>query len=138
MRHFNPSILLSLLLAAFLGIASVMLPVWLLSLKPYQSPLFPLIRTGVEGMSFFTLVFLFFSGVLLGFLGRGHPFLLGIATMALLPCLAIAEIIASPVSHNLWPLEFALYGLISLSAVFGAFLGRYLRKRFQKMNHSIP
>jgi len=132
MRHFSSSVLLSFVCAALLGIGAVILPVWLLSLRPYTAPLFPLIRTGVEGMSYLTFVFLFVSGLLLGFLGRGHPFFLGIATMALLPLLAIAEMVASPTSHNLWPLEFAMYGFVSLSAVLGACLGRYLQKRVRK------
>jgi hypothetical protein len=52
MRHFSSSVLLSFVCAALLGIAAVILPVWLLSLRPYSSPLFPLVRTGVEGMSY--------------------------------------------------------------------------------------
>jgi integral membrane sensor domain MASE1 len=129
MWHWRSSVLISLGCAALLGLASVILPVWILSLQPYTAPLFPLLRTGVEGISYLTILFLFVSGLLLGFVGAGHPLLLGFATMILLPCLAIAEMLASPTSHTLWPLEFALYGLISLCAAFGAFLGRYLRKR---------
>jgi hypothetical protein len=132
MRHLRSSVLLSFVCAALLGIGAVILPVWILSLRPYTAPLFPLIRTGVEGMSYLTFVFLFVSGLLLGLLARGHPFLLGLATLALLPLLAIAEMFASPTSHNLWPLEFAIYGFISLSAVLGAYIGRYLQKRVRK------
>jgi len=83
-------------------------------------------------MSSLTFVFLFVSGLLLGLLGRGNPFLLGLATLALLPLLAIAEMVASPTSHNLWPLEFAIYGFISLIAVLGAYIGRYVQKRVRK------
>jgi hypothetical protein len=132
MWHWRSSVLISLGCAALLGLASVILPVWILSPQPYTAPLFPLIRTGVEGMSYLTILFLFVSGLLLGFVGAGHPLLLGLASMILFPCLAIAEMVVSPTSHNLWPLEFALYGLISLCAVFGAFLGRFLQKRALK------
>jgi integral membrane sensor domain MASE1 len=83
-------------------------------------------------MSYLTFIFLFVSGLLLGLLGRGHPFLLGLATLALLPLLAIAEMVASPTSHNLWPLEFAIYGVISLSAVLGAYIGRNVQKKVKK------
>jgi len=123
---------LEAVIAALLGIASVILPVWLLSLKPYPAPLFPLIRTGVEGMSALTLVFLLISGVLLGVFGRGHPILLGLATLGLLPCAALAEMVASPTSHSMWPFEFAIYGLLSLIAVLGAFVGRLVKMRFCK------
>ena len=133
MRHSNLSVLFSFVCAALLGIGSVILPVWILSLRPYTTPLFPLIRTGVEGMSYITLILLFVSGLSLGLLGRGHPFLLGVATLVLLPLLAIAEIFASPTSHNLWPLEFAFYGLISLSAVLGAYIGRYVQSKIRKI-----
>jgi integral membrane sensor domain MASE1 len=132
MRHFSPSVLLSFVCAAFLGVGAVILPVWLLSLRPYPAPLFPQIRSGVEGMSYLTFVFLFVSGLLLGLLGKGHPFLLGLATLALLPLLAIAEMVVSPTSHNLWPLEFAIYGFISLSAILGAYIGRFIQKRVRR------
>ena len=127
---FDRSILPSLVAAALLGLAAVIAPVWLLPLKPYPAPLFPVIRTGWEGLSALTLIFLFSSGVLLGWFGRSHPFLLGVATVALLPCAALAEMLVSPTSHRLWPFEFMLYGLISLVAVLGAFVGRLARKRF--------
>jgi hypothetical protein len=55
----------------------------------------------------------------------GHPFLLGIATVALLPILAIAEMSVSSATHNLWPLEFIIYGVISLCAFAGAITGRF-------------
>lgn len=132
MRHLKPSVLLSFVGAALLGLGAVILPVWMLSLRPYTAPLFPLVRTAVEGMSWLTFVFLLVSGLLLGLLGKGHPFLLGVTTMALLPLLAIAEMVVAPTSHNLWPLEFAMYGFISLSAVLGAYLGRYVQKRVRK------
>jgi integral membrane sensor domain MASE1 len=83
-------------------------------------------------MSYLTFIFLFVSGLLLGLLGRGHPFLLGLATLALLPLLAVAEMVVSPTSHNLWPLEFAIYGFVSLSAVLGAYIGRYVQKRVRR------
>jgi len=127
MRHLSPAILLSFVCAALHGLGAVNLPVWLLSLRPYTAPLFPLLRTGVEGLSFLTFIFLFVSGLLLGLFARGHPFLLGIATMGLFPLLAIAEIVVSPTSHNLWPLEFMIYGFVSLSAVLGVYFGRYVQ-----------
>ena len=117
---------------AFLGLGAVILPVWLLSLRPYAAPLFPLVRTGIEGLSFLTFIFLFVSGLLLGLFGRGHPFLLGIATMGLFPLLAIAEMVVSPTSHNIWPLEFMMYGFLSLSAAVGACIGRSVHKKVSK------
>ena len=133
MRHLNPLVNLSFASAALLGVGSVILPVWTLSPRLYGAPLFPLIRTGIEGMSYLAFVFLIVSGILLGLLGKGHPFLLGLATMASFPLLAIVEMVASPTSHNLWPIEFATYCFVSLSAVFGAFVGRYLQTKSRKI-----
>jgi hypothetical protein len=116
--------------ASLLGLLAILAPVWILDLRRYPAPLFPLLRTGVEGMSLLTLVFLFCAGFLVSCFGVGHPFLLGIATVALLPILAIAEMCVSPASHNLWPLEFVIYGFVSLSAIVGAFLGRFMQRRF--------
>jgi hypothetical protein len=45
---------------SILGMLSIILPIFILGdLKPYESPLFPLIRTGIEGMSIYSLSFLF-------------------------------------------------------------------------------
>src|SRR5947208_16696974 len=103
--------------ATLLGLLAIVAPVWILDLRRYSAPLFPLIRSGVEGMSPLTLVFLFCAGFLVGCFGVGHPLLLGIATVALLPILAIAEMSASSPTHNLWPLEFVIYDLNSTSPV---------------------
>jgi hypothetical protein len=111
--------------ASLLGLLAIVAPVWILDLRRYTSPLFPLIRSGVEGMSLLTLFFLFCTGFLVACFGLGHPLLLGMVTVALLPILAIAEMCVSSTTHNLWPLEFVIYGLISLCAVAGAFAGRF-------------
>jgi hypothetical protein len=120
---------LSFVIACFLGVAGFIAPVPILHPRHYSAPLFPLLRTAVEGMSFLTILFLFCAGFLVGCFGRGHPLLLGLATVSLLPMFAIAEMIVSPTSHNLWPLEFAIYGFVSLSAIAGAFLGRFTQRR---------
>src|SRR5436309_14031759 len=107
-------LLVTVAVAALLGLIAIVAPVSILDLRRYTAPLFPLIRSGVEGMSLLTLVFLFCAGFLVGCFGVGHPILIGIATVALLPILAIAEMSISSTTHNLWPLEFIIYGAISL------------------------
>ena len=123
--------LLSALAAPLLGLGSVLLPVWILEKKILDAPLFPLIRTGVDAISTLSLLLLFGSGILLGLLGRANPVLSGLLTMALFPFFALAEVFADPTSHNLWPIEFLLYGLISLVAVLGACIGRFLQQRIK-------
>jgi hypothetical protein len=122
----------AIIAAIALGLVSVIAPVFVLSRTRYDAPLFPLVRSGVEGMSFLTLVFLLFSGVLLGIACPRHPLLVGVCTMAVFPLLAFAEMSASPTSHNLWPFEFAIYGFVSLIAVLGAYIGRFIYRRTNK------
>lgn len=48
MHHSRPLVLVSFVCAAFLGIGAVILPVWLLSLRSYPAPVFPLIRPALR------------------------------------------------------------------------------------------
>lgn len=118
--------------AVILGLVSVIAPVFVLSQTHYDAPLFPLVRSGVEGMSSLALTFLLLSGVLLGIVCPRHPLLLGASTMSAFPLLAIAEMSVSPTSHNLWPFEFVIYGFVSLVAVLGAFIGSFIYRRTHK------
>lgn len=130
MRRLDRSVTLSFIGAALLGLASITLPVWVGDLRRHEAPLFPVVRSGIEGMSFLTVLLLLASGLLLGMFAKGRPAWLGLATVALLPVITFAEIIASPTSHNLWPIEFVFYAIASLPAVAGAFAGRWAANRF--------
>lgn len=116
--------------AAALGVLSVVAPVFILSRREYAAPLFPWVRSGIEGFSLLSAVLLFSSGVLLGFRTSKHPVIFGMCTMAAFPLLALAEMVADSKSHNLWPLEFLIYGVISLVAVAGAYVGKHMRSQF--------
>ncbi len=134
MSNTPPSIryLTGLPTAMGLGLASVWLPVVILELPPPpQGGLFPFIFAGVEGMSLLTLILLFASGIMLGLIFCNHPLhplVFGFATMTAFPFLVFAEIAQNPYSHNLWPFEFAIYGIVSLLAVGGAYAGYALRQ----------
>ena len=129
-----PSIrfLIGLPTAIGLGLASVWLPVVILELPPPPGGgLFPFIFAGVEGMSLLTLILLFASGIMLGLIFCNHPLhplVFGFATMAAFPALAIVEVAQDPFTHNLLPIEFAVYGFVSLFAVAGAYAGHALRQ----------
>lgn len=117
-------------LSAILGLASIVIPVVLTpGIKYYDSPLFPLVRTGIEGFSFSSSCCLVISGVILGFLNPMSPWRWGIGTMTLFPILAIVEMIVDPYSHNLWPIEFICYGIMSIPAILGAFAGAFIRRK---------
>ena len=128
--------LIGLPTAIGLGLTSVCLPVVILQLPPPpQGGLFPFVFAGVEGMSLLTLILLFASGIMLGLVFSTHllhPLVFGFTTMAAFPVLAFVEIAQNPFSHNLLPIEFVMYGFVSLFAVGGAYAGHALRQMVRR------
>ena len=117
------------LLASILGVISIVLPTFFLpDLKQYDSPLFPLIRTGIEGISIWSFGLLLFSGFGLKLLSKLSGWKIGLATMALFPILAIFEMIVDTSSHNLFPIEFIIYALYSVPAIIGAYFAQGTNK----------
>lgn len=106
---------------SILGMLSIILPVFILpDLKPYESPLFPLIRTGIEGISIYSLGFLFLSGFIVKLFSKIAFWKIGLMSMVLFPLAAICEMIADSSSHNLFPIEFIFYGIYTIPAIIGA------------------
>jgi len=132
-------------LGAVLGIISVIVPpLYIVDVKFYESPLFPVIRTGIEGMSKWSYLFLLSSGIFLGIIYPKHKslygmffgiiyskqeLLLGASTMSLFPILAFLEMAKDPYSHNLWPIEFILYGFATIPGIIGAYIGATIRRK---------
>ncbi len=74
----------TLIVISILGMLSIILPVFILGdLKPYDSPLIPLIKTGIEGSSKFSLIFLFLSGFMVKFFSDLSGWKIGLASMML-------------------------------------------------------
>lgn len=92
-----------------------------------KAPLFPIVREAVEHVRPSSFVALAVVGLLAGLLGRTHWTLLGLATVALFPVCMIAKLVADSTSHNLFPLEFAMYAVFSIPAILAAGLGRMPR-----------
>lgn len=112
---------------AALGLACILLPVILsppVRLRP--APLFPLLREAVEGMTWVPIALLVVLGLLGGLLTRLPTFLIAPASIASLPAAAIAEMYVQATSHNLWPIEFLVYFLLSVPVMLAALLGRVL------------
>ena len=123
-------ILIVFAIGAALGIISIIVPpLCIVDVKVYESPLFPMVRTGIEGMSLWTLLFLFSSGIFLGVIYPKREILWGISTMSLLPLLAFIEMMKDPYSHNLWPIEFIMYGFMTIPGIIGAYIGAFIRKK---------
>ncbi|MBI4656887.1 MAG: hypothetical protein HY746_09115 [Elusimicrobia bacterium] len=112
---------------AVLGFAAVILPVILRhQIFPYRDTLFPVLRSGVEKLSLLSVIGLFLAGLLAGIKSPFRPSVNGLLTMSLFPVIAIADMIFYPTSHNLWPLEFVVYLLLTIPGIIGAYTGRFL------------
>ena len=113
---------------SILGMLSIILPVFILAdLKPYESPLFPLIRTGIEGISIYSLSFLFLSGFIVKLFSNVPSWKIGLMSMILFPLAAICEMIADTTSHNMFPFEFILYGFYTIPAIIGAYTSQLIK-----------
>jgi len=118
-----------ILLVAAAGFCAYVLPVALdPGTRHYDAAVLPFVRDAVEGMKAYSLVLLFGVGVLIGVLGRAPVWLTGPATMAALPVWSALDM-ALGGSHNLFPIEWFLYGLFSLCGLAGAVAGRRLRAK---------
>lgn len=79
-----------------------------------------------DGFSLQTLVGLGLLGVVLGMFRKANPLLLGLSTVVLLPVTSAVEMLGDPTSHNVWPLEWFAYGLMSVPGICGASIGHVL------------
>jgi hypothetical protein len=117
------------LLTSILGIISIVLPTFFIpDLKQYDSPLFPLIRTGIEGISFWSFGLLLLSGFGVKLLSNLSGWKIGLTTMALFPILAIFEMFVDSSSHNMFPFEFIFYAVYSIPAIIGAYIAQGIKK----------
>jgi|TARA_B110000240_G_C13207835_1_gene329071 hypothetical protein len=120
--------IISIVTIAILGMSSIVLPVFFLDdLKHYDSPLFPLIRTGIEGISMYSLGFLIFSGFIVKLFSDVPSWKIGLMSMILFPLAAICEMIADSSSHNMFPIEFIFYGFYTIPAIIGAYTSQLIK-----------
>ena len=120
--------IISIVTIAILGMSSIVLPVFFLDdLKHYDSPLFPLIRTGIEGISMYSLSFLIFSGFIVKLFSDVPSWKIGLMSMILFPLAAICEMIADSSSHNMFPIEFIFYGFCTIPAIIGAYTSQLIK-----------
>ena len=118
---------------AILGMMSIILPVFINpDIKQYESPLFPLIRTGIEGISMYSFIFLFFSGAIVNYFSDLSFWKIGLMSMALFPIATFCEMIADPSSHNMFPIEFIFYGIYTIPAITGAFFSQKIKDLISK------
>ena len=124
------------LLAALAGFCAYVLPVALdPATRHYGAAFLPFVRDTVEGMKPYSLALLFGIGVIFGLLGRAPVWLTGPATMAAFPVWSVLDM-ALGNDHNLFPIEWFIYGLFSLCGLAGGFVGRRARPRREREAHS--
>jgi hypothetical protein len=78
----------------------------------------------IDGMQSATLLLLMGIGFVSGLIVPERSWLGGVSAMALLPAAAIFEMLRDPTSHNLFPLEFLMYGILTLPGIFGGFVAK--------------
>jgi hypothetical protein len=121
--------ILPLIAISILGIASMVVPVYLLgdSITQYDAPLFPLLRTAIERPSPYFLPFLFLSAFVVKLFSDVSSWKIGLMSMALLPLAAICEMIVDSSSHNLFPIEFLFYDFYTIPAIIGAYIAQLIK-----------
>ena len=125
-----------ILLAAAAGFCAYVLPVALdPATQHYEAAFLPFVRDAVEGMKDYTLGLLFGIGFLFGLLGRASVWLTGPATMVAFPAWSLLDM-ALGNDHNLFPIEWFIYGVFSLCGLAGGIIGRRARQRRDSEAHT--
>lgn len=123
------------LLATTAGFCAYVLPVVLdPSTRHYDAAFLPFVRDAVEGMKPYSLGLLFGIGAIFGWAGRAPVWFTGPATMAAFPIWSVLDM-ALGGDHNLFPIEWLIYGVISLLGLAGGLVGRRARARREGMEH---
>ncbi|PKL81363.1 MAG: hypothetical protein CVV24_15625, partial [Ignavibacteriae bacterium HGW-Ignavibacteriae-3] len=68
-------------------------------------------------------------GIALGFIRPRLWFISGVLTIIAFPIASLFEMIISPTSHNLWPIEFVIYCIFTIPATLGAYVGKTAKFR---------
>lgn len=108
--------------SAFLGFLAVLLPPYLQSREVPPFWFFDAVAYAIEKQTYWTLVLLFGAGLLIGWRSPRYWPLKCCATMASFPIIAIVDMMLHPMSHNLWPFEFAIYAAETIPALAGGAL----------------
>lgn len=117
-------------IAPVLGLAAMVAPVlaWPPA-EPYDAPLFPLLRNAQEYLGLGQLALFFVAGAVLGLFNDRYPWLLGFATVSLLPVAALLEVRVDPSTHTLLAVEVVFYGAYGALVAAGVFTSRRFTKR---------
>ena len=118
-------------LAAATGFCAYVLPVALdPDARHFDAAFLPFVRDAVDGVKLYSLAMLFGIGVVFGLFGRASVWLTGPATMAALPVWSFVDMVLGG-EHNLFPVEWFIYGVFSLCGLAGGVVGRRARLRYK-------
>jgi hypothetical protein len=88
--------------------------------REHVDTIFGLAGSSVKNMSAIHLLLLFSGGFFWGLVLRWpYSFSAAVCQVASLPLFAVIEMIKDSTSHNLWPLEFLIYGALTLVSLVG-------------------
>ena len=96
--------------------------------KQQPAAFLPIIGNAVEGIKPISFLLLVVVGAVFGYFGRGHFGLVGMATLAFFPVWSCLDMFMGN-DHNLFPIEWFFYGMLSLLGMLGAGIGRFIAKR---------
>jgi len=120
-------LLLGVGLGAVLGFCGFFGPALVQDLRSGQAPTASTFADAVEGCGALELCLLGFFGAVVGYLSRAPFWLIGLATVSLLPVWSLVDMqlaYEGVERHNLLPLEWAFFAIYSLPGMPGAWLSQ--------------
>jgi len=76
-------------------------------------------------------VYPFVAGLVIGAVGRGPVWIVGPATMLVLPVGVFVGAVKGGTGLNLWPIALVYYGILAAIALGGAAVGRWMARRWK-------
>ncbi len=83
------------------------------------------------GVGFLEFVDPFVAGLVIGAFGRGPVWIVGPATMLVLPFGMLVDAVKGGTGLNLWPIALAYCGILAAIALGGAAVGRWTARRWR-------
>lgn len=126
----------SLALAAVLGFAVLIIPVIGVPVTPDVANYFlPIVLLAFKNISLrIHLPLLFVAGFIPGLLSPASFWAVGFATIIVLPIWSVLDMVDASIDgierHNLFPIEWFLYSILSLPGMAGAWAAKLVRRKW--------
>jgi hypothetical protein len=99
--------------------------------KYVPSPVFPIVFSAVASFRLArTALVAFVLGAGMGGIAPRHWVLLGLSVVGGFPLMIAVELLVEPRSHNMFPFELAVFGVLAGISTLGAAAGKALRMRW--------